>query len=139
MSAYIVENETINKIVTQLVMKNENSFLKRYIKEKVNYNLDIEADIVDLGKALLKMNIAAVEQRYKNEEINKEGYLTDYHYKPVICSKIEAVKAANCLHYQCSEGNIPNTYLYKVLTEIISIWNSEIVSVLPKYKKAVWG
>lgn len=139
MSAYIVENETINKIVTQLVMENENKFLKKYIKESINYNIDIGSDIVDFRKALLKMNIAAVEQRYKNEEINKEGYLTDYYFKPVICSKIEAVKAADCLHYQCSEGNIPATRLYKTLTKIISVWNKEVVAELPEYKAAVWG
>ena len=43
------------------------------------------------------------------------------------------------LHYQCSEGNVPEHELYKRLEKAVNHLRYEIISNLPEYREAQWA
>jgi len=48
------------------------------------------------------------------------------------------LKSLQCLIYQCSEGSVVKTGLYKKLIEVKNDLQDLIISDMPEYKKAVW-
>lgn len=141
MSSYIVEDKTIHRIITFLFY-NRNKldiFASSFYK---NNNLNTEEDFKKFGKELLNLNIEATEQGYTKPYLNKKEKakrLKDFKFidEPV---KIEqALKSTECIRYQCSEGNITETKLYKQLTIITNILKDCIIDELPLYKSAEWG
>ena len=52
--------------------------------------------------------------------------------------KIQLVKALQCLHYQCSEGNVPETKGYKELENVIREVVMSIIYSMPEYDQAEW-
>ena len=125
MSAFIVDKETIDKIISTISKNN-------YLRDL--YSLGSYEQNTEFGKKLFKMNYEAVNQRY-----NENNQLEDYNYSYQNCSKVEAYKSAQCLRYQCSEGNVSEWTLYKELNNIINRLASEIISSLQEYEKANWG
>jgi len=79
----------------------------------------LEPDNEEEGTALLKklqrMNAAAVSWRYDE---NPEPWIPcrfhDQNY-----TTLEMVKAAHCYLYQCSEGDVPKTELFKRIERIV--------------------
>jgi len=122
MSAYIVKNECINRIVSYL-----------YSNNKIT-----EDQCKILGKQLLKMNIKAVCQRYGDKEINK--LVKDYVYQYVDArDHYQVLKSLDCFLYQCLEGTVPKMKLYKKMTEYQYSLTYKLVSKLKQYDDAVWG
>ena len=96
-----------------------------------------------LGKKLLRMNIDATEQRYtqpyltpkeKKKAIKDFKFVNLGHIKP-----IQFLKSLNCFTYQCSEGNVPNRYIFKELTKLELDMAASICYNLPEYDQAIWG
>src|SRR3989442_749976 len=114
MSAYVVEQTTINKIVSWLRYEFLRSSFLRRIADK--YHIDVEgADWEQrLGQAMYALNCDAVNQRY-DEKKSVETFV--YTPKPY-GSRIAAWKALQCWLYQCDEGTIPQTKLYHYFEEI---------------------
>lgn len=141
MSAYIVENETINKILSMLYLDRDNSWVQRRILEKHNIDIKTKEGLETLGKHFLRINIYGVENRY--DEKVKGTLLLDFKYRltPHI-NKISALKALECLIYQCSEPGEWETVdseIYKLMEEIKGKWAMDIVRALPAYDNAQWG
>jgi hypothetical protein len=135
MSAYIVGNKTINTIVTLLADElRETPFLRERAQA---YKVDVVSiDWKDrLAKAMLALNVSAVNQRY-----DEENAPHDFIYQPVpYGSRIAAFKSLQCWKYQCTEGNIPETNLYKFFEELLELIAVDIVTALPEYERAAWG
>lgn len=129
MSAYIVEDKTINRIVTY-IMTNGDMFYERTQLAKLGYT-----NPVPLGEAMFKLNCKSVEERYGKGEAKKFRKL-DYHYQPVECSRMVAFKALRCYLYQSCEGKCEETKLYKALEEISGKIAIYIVRDLPAYDTA---
>ena len=148
MSAYVVDIETMHKVVRLAAKGGFCRNLAGYSTESGTVrNLD------NIGRALFKMNIDAVTQRYPDCVANPENlpgwtgceempttYRFNDKYQPMTRKEIiSAYKAACCLSYQCSEGNIPETVLFRELTTLCTDAAMNIVSNMPEYEAAKWG
>jgi hypothetical protein len=154
MSCFIVENKTINRIINFCFWEHDNilkSEIRRELK-KIGVDLwgkwdDSETDklLKEFGEELLKLNLMAYYSRYGHlEEVKKdiketvEGYkfeeieLKDRQY-------LQVLKSLHCFLYQCSEGDIPETPLFKCIEKISQLLAENIINKLPDYEKAAWG
>jgi len=119
MSAFLVENETINKVVSYMLPDNAS-----------------HADGTTLGAKLLTMNHVALKERYGDKM--PESVKFRYKYKSYVgrVRQCIVIKAMRCLRYQCSEGNVPESDLYKQLVKSLHQLALDIVDKLPEYESA---
>lgn len=139
MSAYVVSDETINKVVSLLYCKrNESYWPAREIKE--SYVLEGRRGFEVLAQDMFNLNVEAVEQRYGEGEA-REFRPLDFKFQVVAPgSTLSTLKALQCWLYQCSEGDVPEVSpLYKMMTEFSHLLAMEIVQNLPAYEAANWG
>lgn len=138
MSAFIVEDKTINKVVTKIAYDRDGEWQKRQFKEK-GYDLDTVEGKNKLGWDMFALNIRAVNMRYE------DGHAEDFrplNYKFMLegnFPKVSVLKSLKCWLYQCSEGDCDKSDLYKMMDNLANSWAYDIVSSLPEYDKAVWG
>jgi len=141
MSSFIVTNQTISNILSLFFWKRRKYCFEYQIENELN--LKEEKDFKEFGKQLLKLNIEATNQRYPNNP-----YLTSKEAKKRIASfkwsdnlknDMQGLKSLHCFLYQCSEGNIPETELYKTLKTISHRIKDAIIAEIPAYNKAEWG
>ena len=145
MSAFIITEKTMRSIIYNLFwnhdFKRVNSIF-RYNDYRVIDEHD-HKDFHNLAKEFYAMNRDAVKQRY-NEPDNSD-YIKipdcdkiDWTGPGTNLNKFQALKSMHCLKYQCSEGNVPKTPLYKFLEDLIHNWESYIINEIPEYKNAGW-
>jgi hypothetical protein len=143
MSAYIVEDKTINRIVSWVdaSLQKDHSYLCRRLLDAAEVN-PVEKDwAARLGISMAILNDRAVNARYGEGTSSKdrEGITYRFKWEPTI-SKIQVLKSLQCWTYQCAEGDIPETSeLYKVAEEVVGYLAASIVSSLPEYDKAQWA
>ena len=138
MSAFMVENKTINKVITKLAYDRDGDWLKRKCRE-AGYNLDTLGGRSKLGWDMFKLNMRSISQRYGAGEAEKFRPL-DYSFGlEGNYTKISALKSLRCLLYQCTEGDCDKSPLYQLMDEISNSWSYSIVSSLPEYEQAIWG
>ena len=91
-------------------------------------------DPESLGKELMFMNAAAVGMCYPQsycDQIEIDGQVLteqqwyskqakEYRYQPASRSHLQRAQSLSCLVYQCTEGSVVNTDLYKRLTDVMS-------------------
>lgn len=143
MSAYIVERETIDRVLTFLLEgcdAHQNGFngLKRWINEKYGYDLAKESHVTTLGQAMMCLNFEAVNARYR-ETTPASAYEYKRHKSLAFVTIYQAVKSLDCFLYQCSEGNVPDTALFKMLDMVRNTWCRSIVTRTDQYDKAAWA
>lgn len=146
MSSFIVNDLTINRIVT---------FLFEYKGRYGNPFADIKKEfremgfkIVDLnenferkafGTALKILNAKAVFQRYKGKiSVGEIEATKEYKYQIVRTSLHQAYNHLRCLTYQMSEGDVPETELFKVLEKLETEMAIEIAEQTKEVKDAEW-
>ena len=139
MSAFLVEDKTINYIVNWLRSEN---FLFSEIPYRLK-ELGFDMDKVDweekLGIAMFQLNISGVEARYGKGEAVKFRKM-DYHYHTESAPLVQVLKSLQCWLYQCNEGAVPETELYQLFDDDIRGYlMSKIISLLPEYEEAEWG
>jgi hypothetical protein len=122
LSAYIVDDITIDRIVTYL-----------FAEVQVSALFDLYGAPQALGEAMLKLNYKAVNSRYGSRA--KPAF--PYVYKETPAPKIQAIKSLSCFLYQCDE--VANTKLYKALKEMLYEMMNDYISDLPEYQEAIWG
>lgn len=130
MSAYIVDSVTIDRIVT-------------YVEQVANEYRSLHTDIYhtaqattpdELGQALYRMNVTAVDDRYRDH-----NPLPPYRHTNRFVSGVQVYKSMQCFLYQCSEGDVPDQPLFKALERLHNHCANSIIRHLPDYSKAVWG
>lgn len=140
MSAFMVEDQTINRVVTWL--KREVSTHFSYIDRIARkYAVDLVSEKWDekLAKAMFQLNCDGVNARYGKGEAEKFRPL-NFTYKPEYnIPRIYVFKSLQCWMYQCSEGEVPQTNLYRFFEEVENYLARKIVMDLPEYDKAEWG
>jgi hypothetical protein len=148
MSAYMVADETINRVVDWLsieVMKSQ------WLRDKLELVSGIattnSAWVEVLGKAMFALNMARVTARYGEGEAGKFRQL-NYHYVPSHpttryserSQKIQVLKSLQCWLYQCLEGDVVKKPLYQFFRDTVEPHlMSSIISDLPEYQAAAWG
>jgi hypothetical protein len=127
MSAFIVEKSTIDAIVTHVSLNRDD-------RERILTWFGVKAED-ELGQALWSLNVDAFNARYPKDGAQYQSYQYGFkHVRPV-----HAYKALECLIYQCSEGNVPETATYKNLERLLALIGNRIISSLPEYDAARWG
>ena len=133
MSAFLVGNRVINKIVKEV---SESEYFKEKLEEEFLIDLSNAEWQTQLGQKMLDINQAALSCRYGDPKRD----LT-YTFQPVYCTKIEAIKALQCWLYQCAEGDIPQKEELYIFFDnyVISRWTMDVVQATTEYEEAEWG
>jgi hypothetical protein len=138
MSAFIVEDKTINKIVSKIYLDRDGDWLKRKFKD-AGYDLDISNQRSKLAWDMFKLNIRAVNMRYEDKPADQFRPL---NFKPALeanYTMISCIKSIKCWMYQCSEGDCDQSELFKLMECVCDSWMYKVVSSLPEYEKSVWN
>ena len=140
MSAFVVEDETINRVITFLSIDRELDYLRRQIKDETGCDLRTPEGCAELGTAMFDLNCNAVNQRYEPDAAAQFREL-DYEYRLVPFSRaMQVYKSLGCWLYQCSEGDVPETsLLYSAMQRVKADLADHIISRLPEYDSCNWG
>lgn len=139
MSAFVVGDETINRVVSFLATDREGDWLRTYIQEQLGLDLTTGMGRETLANLMFSLNCDAVNQRYGDEQA-KEFRPLDFKYRMQIsCSRVQCFKALQCWQYQCSEGDIDQNSLYQVMARIQGQIAEMIVTRLDAYEKLAWA
>jgi len=136
MSAFMVEDKTINRVVTHVFTNGTYDTLRRLNAECATPGEPIDEPM--LGAMLFSLNIQGVNARY-GEGQAKEFRDLDYRYQYEHATPIQVLKSLQCWIYQCSEGDVPDTLLYQIMKEYEHMLADSIISKLPAYNAAEWG
>ncbi len=140
MSAFIVEDATINHVVSFI---NQLSVHASPRRELAAYGADlvtIEGQ-TELARAMFALNVSAVDQRYPDRKTCTDAPFRaeDFTYRYTWANEIQAYKSLECWLYQCSEGDIPETsLLYNCMNRVRDCMAVELVRRLPAYEAAQW-
>lgn len=153
MSAYIVDNETIHKLVAYF--KKYPDLLgwdkaKSLQRKQECYDLEIVTPAEDkrnvwseFGSELRSMNVEAVASRYPRSALDElPGKMDEHSYIHRAClrpSDVEAYKLLLSYLYQCSEGKIPESELFQTMEKSHYNLARKIIRALPSYESAIWA
>jgi len=140
MSAFMVEDQTINRVVTWLTREVSTHFpyIDRIARK---YDVDLVSEKWDekLANAMFQLNCDGVNARYGEGEAEKFRPL-NFTYRPEGDTfRVQVLKSLQCWMYQCNEGDVPQTKLYRFFEEVENYLALKIVMDLPEYDKAKWG
>lgn len=140
MSAFVVEDKTINCIVNHLVFHRDDYGYEWRELAKLGIDLGTDNGDLDLSRRIAELNDRGVDARYKPGTATSDR---PEPFKPHLFEKAsiyQVYKSLQCWLYQCSEGDVPEDALYKLFeTEIKPAIAEAIISSLPEYKAAKWG
>jgi hypothetical protein len=129
MSAFLVKNSTLSKLADALRRYDEDL----YEEYKTDY---------DLAKDLYEMNVQALKERYEDPsdlirpfEFTDEYWL-DIEHNPK--DKAQFLMSLACYLYQCFEGEVPKSALYKKLEDIDWRLSHEIAMKWAEEQGAEW-
>lgn len=115
MSSFIVEDKTINRVVNYIAYDHKYTYIRRRAKEELGFDLTTPEGQQQLGWAMFKLNIRAVNQRYEDGQADQFRPL-DYKYHIIGDYSLPAmIKSLACWLYQVSEGDCPESALYKFM------------------------
>ncbi len=132
MSAFVVSNRTVNQVVTHLENNRDSSWVQDQL-EKAGLPTGGE----ELGAAMMALNVDAVNQRYTDSD-TLPGSTRDYEHRHEPVNRHQALMSLHCWNYQCSEGDVPQHPLYKIMDDYANSLAYAIVSDMPEYEAAVW-
>jgi len=139
MSAYIVEDKTINRAIAYLVARPS---IEADIPGPLcacGIDLQEPSAAEHLGAAMFALNIRGVEERYGPGEAAEFRPL-DYSFRRELPpDAVHAFKAIQCWFYQCSEGDATKDPLYLAFEDVLRRLAVHIVNNLPAYDKAPWA
>ena len=137
MSAFLVGERTIHKILTQVDYEVRRSeWFKQQFEKKLHVDFDNANWQTHLGQKLWDLNQLALGYRYGDEKI-----ALHYRFSPFPATPVQAFKALQCFLYQCAEGDIPEaSKLYKFFDEVVTLrWAEAIITHSKEYDDAEWG
>lgn len=139
MSAFIVKDETINKIVTFLQRKaHSNTYWPSDLIKHAGYNLQEQKEAMRLATEMFQLNVHTVEERYPNVDPSDFRDL-NFQFKIVSCPMMHAYKALECWRYQCNEGTVPQSFLYTLMDRVMFAMAHTMVTNMPEYANAPWS
>ena len=137
MSAFLVADKTLHKILTQVAYEIRQS---RWLKEKIEKELHLDFGNPDwqtqLGQKMWDLNQLSLGYRYGDEKV-----ALIYRFQPLPCTPVQAFKALQCWLYQCMEGEIPElSKLYTFFDKVLAPeWAELLIMRTPEYDQAEWG
>jgi len=129
MSAFLVKNSTLSKLADAL-RKYDRDLYEEYER---NY---------DLAKDLYEMNVQALKERYEDPtDLIRPFEFTDEFWMDIENNqkdKAQFFMSLSCYLYQCCEGDVPKSELYKRLEDIEHKLAHEIAMEWAEKKSAEW-
>ena len=145
MSAWIVGNESINKIVNSFYWLRENSWLREELKRnfKISFegwdNEELNEQLRKFGQLLVNLNNKSVNQRYESKDKPYKFVYSDEATEETQHKNIfQFLKSVECLSYQSCEGNCETKKLYKFLQLLEEELKRRIIRDIEEYKNAKW-
>lgn len=140
MSAFITSDKNINSIISFIRSDSgKNQHIYRSL-ENMNLTWGGKDDAHVLGSKMRDLNIEAVCARYTDDKVEVLKGNDDYKFVEIPRpSRIEAYKSLRCWLYQCAEGHVPETDLFKAFNQVSGEMAMHIVNRLPEFDAAVWG
>lgn len=141
MSAYVVENSTIDRIAAWVYTKSMGSMHNWMFRtlQSLGYLTDRPEGVEKLAQAMFWLNVEAVNERYGEFEAEQFRPL-DYEYTLIPPVGVyQTLKSLKCWLYQCSEGNVPETELFKAMQQLAYDIMEEIVNATEEYELAEWA
>jgi hypothetical protein len=140
MSAFMVADETINRIVTWLAREvSTHHVLAERLAKDCAIAVGSDKWEEKLAQAMFQLNCDGVNARYGEGEAEQFRPLHFTYKTEPYTSLIQVLKSLQCWMYQCCEGNVPQTNLYKYFEEVEKHLALKIVRGLPEYNKVTWG
>lgn len=137
MSSYVVDDRTINRILSGLTVLAP--YVNRTLHGVTGYDLDGGTKALQaIGTQMRKLNEEATFARYSSNHPEEMMPKTPFRYQQVVCSSYQALKSLRCWLYQCNEGDYDQHPLFRAFKEIAGDLAMEIVMKLPQYEKADW-
>lgn len=127
MSAYVVEKETIDRVVHALL---------RYARWKENAPGMYE-DRHDLGRKLWALNLRSVAERY--ERTSDGPQVADYRHGGLPPTMVQGYMSLRCYLYQSCEGDCSDDPLYEAVDAACDAIAHSIARGLAEERNAVWG
>src|SRR5437868_45627 len=118
MSAFMVEDKTINRVVTFVqgkLMRDWPVLAEKF--QTMGFGIHDGGFCRKLGRAMFLLNIRGVNARY-GEGRAKEFRELDYQFYPELSDCVQTFKSLQCWLYQCMEGDVPNDPVYKLMEEV---------------------
>ena len=142
----MVEDKTINRVVTWLAreVRTNYSTMDRLARK---YRLDITSDNwqENLANAMFQLNCEGVNARYGKGQAEECRPLNFTYKTEPYFPLVQVLKSLQCWHYQCCEGDVPETNLYKFFEEVenycnysasVPLWDKSPKGV--EYKARIW-
>ena len=142
MSAYIVEDETINRIAGYLAKCGEDKKLWiTFPLGEIGYDLNSPFHCKRLAEDMFTLNCDSIEQRYGEGAANdmSGGHAFIYQGEYDCSVRIQVLKSLACFLYQACEGNCEKNPLYRALSRIKGILAYAILIDMSLYKNAKWA
>ena len=138
MSSFVVDQESINKIVSYLYFTVAGDSPMRGPVDRALKSIDIDilSDSADLAAKMYDLNVNAFLARYPDKTYTPFEFI---HKTRLHVTDIPAYKLLECWLYQCTEGDVLQTDIYQVMRDIWNIIGHKIISDLPEYQAAYWG
>ena len=143
MSSFVVDPQVINRALMLLKMREEGVYLRRSMLA-AGFPCESREELAALGAAMYALNVQATVWRYDGDDeppgtYDDEGVLVPYRYALADGGRYSYLKALNCWHYQCLEGDVPKDPLFRAWEEVAHQVAASIVQDLPQYEAARWG
>ena len=136
MSAFYCNDSVITKCVTAVLKYAGDRFANLPMTRHDESRLGSA-----VGTALREINVEALKQRYPGR-LSEHELNTSYEFSGrVDAHPAVLLKALQCLQYQCAEGNVPETVLYRELGRVIDLVVAAEgpLTGTPEYERAPWG
>jgi hypothetical protein len=142
MSAYIVEDHTINRIVT-FVLNDHGRRSMAFHWQRAGYDIVNDPEAAErLAVDLHLMNCDAVDTRYSKgtaaHDVQVCFQFKRAHCPSTVDPRFQIYKHAKCLRYQCTEGDVTERPLYLALEKFIAQLADCIIESLPQSSDAKW-
>jgi hypothetical protein len=134
MSAYVVEDKTINQFLSKLYHHCDLSYLQGRLERDFGFGPHVEGQM-ELGRALAQLNVDSVNQRYQEQQD-----VVPYQHHYVECSLMQAYKSLKCWIYQSCEGDCTERPLFQFFeNDVKAGFADAIIRQLPAWDTATWG
>lgn len=138
MSSFLVSNKTLNEIVAgirqaHITDARHDTWITKDLSLLSASNL--QGRYKYLFDKLYELNQMALKERYGEKQDFGSSYIFSIVCAP---SQMQLFKHLRCLVYQCSEGDVPETLLYKDLGKLVEAIAVDIVGKMPEYEVASW-
>jgi hypothetical protein len=143
MSAFVISPETMSRAVRAICARNSYG---QIIPTFAGVDTSAKNACTLIGRRLFTLNVEAVMQRYPDDNASEYAYTETFELltpnNPAMHrgkALIAGYKALGSLAYQCSEGDVPQTDLYRELRTAMGAIAEQIVTNLPEYEAAPHG